>query len=86
MHIVLAARHVVARPSQFVIGIGSVIPGWDKGMATMKKGEKAILKCSPENAYGAAGHPPVIPRNSTLLFEVELLSFGKAEESGCRVA
>lgn len=29
----------------FVIGKGNVIKGWDKGFATMKKGEKAILRC-----------------------------------------
>lgn len=39
----------------------------------MKKGEKALLTCKPEYAYGAAGHPPTIPANSTLIFEVELL-------------
>lgn len=41
----------------------------------MKKGEKANLTCAPDYAYGAAGSPPNIPGNSTLLFEVELLSW-----------
>ena len=39
----------------------------------MKLGEKAILTCSPDFAYGPSGYPPVIPPNATLNFEVELL-------------
>lgn len=41
----------------------------------MKRGEKALLTISPENAYGEEGSPPSIPPNSTLQFEVELLDF-----------
>jgi FKBP-type peptidyl-prolyl cis-trans isomerase len=40
----------------------------------MKKGEKAILVCSPEFGYGKNGSGK-IPPNATLHFEVELLSF-----------
>lgn len=43
---------------------------FDLGIASMKKGEKAILTCASEYAYGAAGSPPNIPPNATLLFEV----------------
>jgi hypothetical protein len=32
-----------------------VIKGWDQGVATMKKGEKAMLTCKPDYAYGAGG-------------------------------
>jgi hypothetical protein len=60
----------------FVLGEGRVIKGWDQGFATMKKGEKAVLTCAPEYAYGASGSPPKIPPNSTLKFDVELLGFG----------
>lgn len=48
---------------------GAVIKGWDAGVASMKKGEKAVLTCKPEYAYGAAGSPPKIPANATLDFE-----------------
>lgn len=50
---------------------GSVIKGWDVGVATMKKGEKAILTCSAEYAYGSRGSPPKIPGGATLNFEVQ---------------
>ena len=57
------------------MGQGQVIKGWDEGFASMKRGERATLICSPEYAYGARGSPPRIPANSTLHFEVELLDF-----------
>ena len=61
------------KPFEFTIGVGQVIKGWDEGVITMSLGEKCFLKCSPDYAYGAAGYPPVIPKNATLIFEVELL-------------
>jgi peptidylprolyl isomerase len=63
------------KPFTFTIGQGQVIKGWDQGFASMKVGEKAILKCTPSYAYGATGSPPKIPPNATLDFEVELLGF-----------
>jgi len=59
----------------FTLGTGEVIKGWDTGVATMQKGEKAILTCKPEFAYGSRGSPPTIPPDATLKFEVELLDF-----------
>ena len=57
------------------MGTGQVIKGWDQGFASMKKGEKAILVCSPDFAYGSKGSGEKIPPNSTLHFTVELLDF-----------
>eukprot|EP01064_Diplonema_japonicum_P038955 TRINITY_DN9639_c1_g2_i1.p1 TRINITY_DN9639_c1_g2~~TRINITY_DN9639_c1_g2_i1.p1 ORF type:complete len:422 (+),score=159.79 TRINITY_DN9639_c1_g2_i1:48-1313(+) len=62
-------------PFTFELGKGSVIKGWDVGVATMRKNEKCILTCSPDFGYGSAGAGQDIPPNATLKFEVELLSW-----------
>ncbi|KAK9710731.1 FKBP-type peptidyl-prolyl cis-trans isomerase [Popillia japonica] len=63
------------QPFEFDLGKGSVIKAWDIGVATMKKGELAMLTCAPEYAYGKQGSPPNIPPDSTLKFEVEVLGW-----------
>ncbi|MBI2336093.1 MAG: FKBP-type peptidyl-prolyl cis-trans isomerase [Deltaproteobacteria bacterium] len=61
------------QPFEFLLGVGQVIAGWDKGVAGMKIGGKRLLKIPPQLGYGANGAGNVIPPNATLLFEVELL-------------
>eukprot|EP00603_Paraphysomonas_imperforata_P007502 CAMPEP_0114418916 /NCGR_PEP_ID=MMETSP0103-20121206/3751_1 /TAXON_ID=37642 ORGANISM="Paraphysomonas imperforata, Strain PA2" /NCGR_SAMPLE_ID=MMETSP0103 /ASSEMBLY_ACC=CAM_ASM_000201 /LENGTH=163 /DNA_ID=CAMNT_0001587305 /DNA_START=18 /DNA_END=509 /DNA_ORIENTATION=+ len=61
-------------PFTFNIGRRQVILGWDKGVATMQRGEICIMKLAPEYAYGSGGVGP-IPPNSTLIFEIELVGW-----------
>lgn len=60
---------------KFKLGEGRVIKGWDVGVATMLRGEKCILTCTPDYAYGKAGSPPKIGPNETLQFDVELFNW-----------
>ena len=71
------SSHDRAGNFSFTIGTKQVIKGWDVGVATMHKGEKAELYCRSDYAYGDSGSPPKIPGGATLKFEVELLSWAK---------
>ncbi|XP_076024063.1 peptidyl-prolyl cis-trans isomerase FKBP1A-like [Genypterus blacodes] len=62
------------KPFKFKIGKKEVIRGWDEGVAQMSLGQRARLTCTPDYAYGAKGHPGIIPGDATLIFDVELLS------------
>jgi FKBP-type peptidyl-prolyl cis-trans isomerase FkpA len=55
----------------FTLGAGSVIAGWDQGVAGMRVGGQRRLIIPPELAYGAAGRSG-IPPNATLLFDISL--------------
>jgi FKBP-type peptidyl-prolyl cis-trans isomerase FkpA len=51
-----------------------VIPCWTQGVQKIKVGGKAKLTCPADTAYGARGIPGVIPPNTVLTFEIELLA------------
>jgi peptidylprolyl isomerase len=63
----------IDRPFNFNLGTGQVIAGWDQGILGTRQGDKIKLTISPELAYGDQVVGGVIPANSTLIFEVEIL-------------
>ena len=61
-------------------GAEEVIEGLDKAVMKMKKGEVALLIVAPEYAFGSSESQQelaVVPPNSTVYYEVELVSFDK---------
>jgi FKBP-type peptidyl-prolyl cis-trans isomerase len=61
-------------PLTFTLGAGSVISGWESGLQGMKVGGKRTLILTSEFGYGSTGLAPLIPANSALVFDVELVS------------
>ena len=64
-----------AKLQPFNLG-GGVIPGFSQGIAGMKVGGRREIVIPPELGYGAAGAPPQIPANATLVFVVDLKKVG----------
>lgn len=62
-------------PAAFVIGTGSVIPGWDKTLVGKKLGSRVLLTVPPSDGYGPKGQPSAgIRGNDTLVFVVDLVA------------
>lgn len=64
-------------PFEVPVGAGRVIPGWDKGLASMKVGEKARFIIPSSLAYGPTGSGDRIPPFSTLVFDIEMIEIVK---------
>ncbi len=62
------------KPFTFRVGRDSVIQGWDFTIQQMHVGERRLVIIPSELAYGTRGQPGRIPRNSTLVFLIELLA------------
>ena len=63
----------VKRDEPIEFGLDQVIKGWQEGIPGMKPGGRRLLKIPSELAYGNKAKGELIPANSVLLFEVELI-------------
>jgi FKBP-type peptidyl-prolyl cis-trans isomerase len=70
-------QNTAENPLKVRVDRGDLIEGWEEALQKLRKGEKWLLIVPPELGYGAKGRPPSIKRNATLVFEMELLDFGK---------
>ncbi|XP_039071085.1 peptidyl-prolyl cis-trans isomerase FKBP62-like [Hibiscus syriacus] len=71
-------------PFEFKVDEGQVVDGLEKTVNTMKKAEHALITIQPEYAFGSSESQQelaVVPANSTVYYEVELVSFVKEKES-----
>ena len=60
-------------PFSFVLGVGQVIKGWDQGVNGMQVGGSRTIIIPSDMGYGSRGAGNVIPPNSDLIFDVELI-------------
>ncbi|TFK67399.1 hypothetical protein BDN72DRAFT_843178 [Pluteus cervinus] len=68
------------QPLPLKLGMGQVIQGWDEGLVGMCVGEKRTLTIPSSMAYGTRGFGNIIPANSALVFDVELVGLEKADK------
>jgi peptidylprolyl isomerase len=64
------------RGAPATFGLNQVIPGWTQGIPGMKEGGRRELVIPPDLGYGAAGSPPSIAPNETLVFVIDLIKAG----------
>jgi peptidylprolyl isomerase len=70
---VFDSSDIQGKPFEFPVGAGKVIKGWDEMVLDMKIGEKRLSIIPPELAYGDRDVDNIIPANSFLVFEMELI-------------
>jgi len=75
-----SAKHPEMGPTfDYVQGVTGLIQGWTEGTSTMKVGGKRKLIIPPQLGYGQQAMGDVIPANSTLIFEIEMVADADAK-------
>lgn len=62
------------QPLSIKIGQGQLMPGWDEGVSMLRNGEKARLIIPSALALGEKGYPPLIPPNTDLVMDIEMIN------------
>merc|ERR1712050_147496 len=73
------------KPFRFVIGVGQVIPGWDRSVIRMSLGERSVVHVPSVMAYGEKGKGNLIPPYADLDFVVDLLKIEQGNDEGITV-
>jgi peptidylprolyl isomerase len=68
------------QPVSFPLGVAQALPGWDHGIVGMKVGGKRKIEVPPFLAYGETGVAGLVPPDTTVIFEIELLKVGVADD------
>lgn len=76
----------IKRGTPIDLPVGGVIPGWVEGLQLMHVGEKYKLFIPSELAYGEQSPSPLIPANSVLVFDLELLGIKGDEDAAAPAA
>ncbi|MCK8601230.1 FKBP-type peptidyl-prolyl cis-trans isomerase [Desulfoferrobacter suflitae] len=61
------------KPISFVLGTDKVMPGWNEGVRGMKVGGERRIVVPPHLGYGVEGVADLVPPDTSLIFEIELL-------------
>lgn len=76
---VFDSSDMIGQSLPFYIGIGMSVKGWDEALVKMRTGDKAIIKVPSKLGYGKAGYGKLIPPNTDLTFEMEIVELMKPE-------
>lgn len=80
---VFESSRATKTPRSFDLGVGNVIPCWDTAVAEMRLGERAIVKCKSEVAWGSHGQPSTgVPPDADVTFDIERVSDFADSEDG----
>jgi FKBP-type peptidyl-prolyl cis-trans isomerase (trigger factor) len=68
------------QPVSFPLGVAQALPAWDQGIIGMKVGGRRKIESPPFLAYGQSGIEGLVPPNAPVVFEIDLLSVGEADD------
>ena len=76
---VFDSTHATGTPA--ILTLDHLIPAWMEALPRMRPGDEWLIYAPPKLGYGVDGHPPVIPPNSVLVFDVKLLGVLQSQQN-----